>query len=247
MPRGRRRFALLVLPALVVVSGCGGPPSPAPGAPAPEPPPAGPRVLWERVIQTTTGSRPRVFGCAADALNRIYLVGETTASDYPTTEGAYDRSCGTDGRCNGDPSRFISPRSDVFVTAFDERARSPIRPTSAAAATTRGAPSRSVRRDERTLPVNRGRRTSRCRPAPRDAARRPTSARAATPSCCGSAPTARLWTNPRASAAPRSTSAKPLDWARTDRRTWPGSPPRPTFRSCVRCSRSRATAAMSSS
>src|SRR5262249_19158792 len=45
-----------------------------------------------------------------DGAGDAYLIGETESADLPTTEGAFDRTCGTDGTCNGGP--------DVFVAKF---------------------------------------------------------------------------------------------------------------------------------
>ena len=49
-----------------------------------------------------------------DANGDAYLFGETTSTDLPTTEGAFDRSCGSDGACN-DP---LMPIPDTFVAKF---------------------------------------------------------------------------------------------------------------------------------
>ncbi len=49
------------------------------------------------------------FGIAVDALGNAYVTGVTVSTDFPTTAGAFDRSCGTDGLCN-------SGFSDAFVT-----------------------------------------------------------------------------------------------------------------------------------
>jgi uncharacterized repeat protein (TIGR01451 family) len=51
-------------------------------------------------------------GVAVDANGNMYITGQTLSTDFPTTLGAYDSSCGTDGLCNGG-------HSDVFVTKLD--------------------------------------------------------------------------------------------------------------------------------
>ena len=50
-------------------------------------------------------------GIAVDAAGRIYVSGYTESPNFPTTAGAYDTTCGTDGNCNS--------RSDAFVSRID--------------------------------------------------------------------------------------------------------------------------------
>jgi hypothetical protein len=48
---------------------------------------------------------------AVDAVGDVYLYGETTSADLPTTAGAFDRSCGGDGLCGGGDDTFVAKLS----------------------------------------------------------------------------------------------------------------------------------------
>jgi uncharacterized repeat protein (TIGR01451 family) len=50
-------------------------------------------------------------GIAVDEAGLIYVTGSTGSPTFPTTPGAFDRTCGTDGNCN--------LRKDVFVSQLD--------------------------------------------------------------------------------------------------------------------------------
>jgi hypothetical protein len=48
----------------------------------------------------------------------VYIAGRTVSRHYPTTPGAFDTTCGTDGACN--PSgTFGTPSNDAFVSKLD--------------------------------------------------------------------------------------------------------------------------------
>jgi hypothetical protein len=59
----------------------------------------------------------RGVGITVDASGNAYVAGRTASADFPTTPGAFDTSCGTDGACNNDG---VSPTEfDVFVTKLN--------------------------------------------------------------------------------------------------------------------------------
>ncbi|MDY7076912.1 MAG: SBBP repeat-containing protein [Chloroflexota bacterium] len=54
---------------------------------------------------------------AVDAAGAVYVTGDTGSPDFPTTTGAFDTICGTDGECNYQP--FWGSPGDAFVSKFD--------------------------------------------------------------------------------------------------------------------------------
>ncbi len=46
-----------------------------------------------------------------------YVAGHTSSFDFPTTPGAYDRTCGSDGTCNRRPDNLVY--DDAFVTKLN--------------------------------------------------------------------------------------------------------------------------------
>ncbi|MFQ5695334.1 MAG: SBBP repeat-containing protein, partial [Terriglobia bacterium] len=59
------------------------------------------------------GNTDRGVAIAVDAAGNAYVTGPTFSTNFPTTVGAFDTTCGTDGLCDA------SPRGDIFVAKFD--------------------------------------------------------------------------------------------------------------------------------
>ncbi|NIS76869.1 MAG: hypothetical protein GTO00_04470, partial [Deltaproteobacteria bacterium] len=51
---------------------------------------------------------------ALDNVGNAVVAGRTFSDDFPTTIGAFDPDCGTDGQCDG-----LGVRTDAFVTKFN--------------------------------------------------------------------------------------------------------------------------------
>jgi hypothetical protein len=56
------------------------------------------------------------FSVVVDALDNVFLAGQTRSPNFPTTPGAFDRLCGTDGNCDFDGTRY---HYDAFVAKLD--------------------------------------------------------------------------------------------------------------------------------
>jgi uncharacterized repeat protein (TIGR01451 family) len=58
------------------------------------------------------------YGIALDGSGNAHVTGNTDSTDFPTTPGAFDTTCGTDGNCNYQEAYpgYGYSHSDVFVT-----------------------------------------------------------------------------------------------------------------------------------
>ena len=53
---------------------------------------------------------------AVDKNQNAFVSGETSSTNFPTTAGAFDTTCGTDGLCNGGISDFFITKVDTKLT-----------------------------------------------------------------------------------------------------------------------------------
>jgi phosphatidylethanolamine-binding protein (PEBP) family uncharacterized protein len=70
------------------------------------------------VYSTYLGGKNREYGTgiAVDSFGNAYVTGTTLSPDFPSTIGAFDPTCGTDGKCNEVNGRLTS---DAFVTKLN--------------------------------------------------------------------------------------------------------------------------------
>ena len=54
-------------------------------------------------------------GIAVDRAGNAYITGTTESVDFPTTQGAFDRTCGDDGNCNRETFLPLLSDNDIFV------------------------------------------------------------------------------------------------------------------------------------
>lgn len=75
--------------------------------------PTGSTLVFSTYISGTDGYISSGHGIAVDSTGGVYVTGLTESADFPTTLGAFDRTCGTDGSCNRKSGLYPS---DAFVT-----------------------------------------------------------------------------------------------------------------------------------
>lgn len=70
--------------------------------------PKGTALVYSTYLGGSNGLGESAYGIALDANDNVYLSGITGSPNYPTTTGAYQTQCGTDGLCNGTFDGFVT-------------------------------------------------------------------------------------------------------------------------------------------
>jgi uncharacterized repeat protein (TIGR01451 family) len=81
-------------------------------------PSKGNSLTYSTYLGGSGGLGDSAYGIAVDTNGDAYVAGITGSPNFPTTKGAFDTSCGTDGNCNGTTDGFvteINPAGNGFV------------------------------------------------------------------------------------------------------------------------------------
>jgi uncharacterized repeat protein (TIGR01451 family) len=70
--------------------------------------PKGTALVYSTYLGGSNGLGESAYGIALNASDDAYISGITGSPNYPTTSGAYQTQCGTDGLCNGTYDGFVT-------------------------------------------------------------------------------------------------------------------------------------------
>lgn len=68
----------------------------------------GSALLYSTYLGGSGGLGDAAYGVAVDSLDDAYITGITGSPNFPTTTGAFQTTCGTDGLCNGSFDGFVT-------------------------------------------------------------------------------------------------------------------------------------------
>jgi uncharacterized repeat protein (TIGR01451 family) len=75
--------------------------------------PKGTALLFSTYLGGSGGLGDAAYGVAVDRNENVYISGITGSPNFPTTSGAYQTICGTDGLCNGTFDGFVTELDNV--------------------------------------------------------------------------------------------------------------------------------------
>ncbi len=76
----------------------------------------GSALLYSTYLGGSSNEEWSIPDIALDASGNAYVTGSTLSRDFPTTSGAYDLTCGSDGNCNQDDQTWYA---DAFVAKIN--------------------------------------------------------------------------------------------------------------------------------